>query len=136
MENQIHRTLAAGVISPILLSLAWLVAAEPSLAATPNSAPSSSPLPLVFEENRGQADPRVKFLARGAGHVLFITASEAVLADRHTGQAVRVHLQGARPDVEVAGLEPLPGRVHYIRGRDRAEWRTGVATFARVAYRE
>src|SRR5262249_11696571 len=38
--------------------------------ATPRSpAASSSPLPLVFEENRGQADPRVKFLARGAGYV-------------------------------------------------------------------
>jgi hypothetical protein len=97
---------------------------------------SSSPLPLVFEENRGQADPRVKFLARGAGYTLFITAAEAVLADRRTGQAVRVRLRGARPDVQVAGLERLPGRIHYIRGREHAEWRTGVATYARVAYRE
>jgi hypothetical protein len=94
------------------------------------------PLPLVFEENRGQADPRVKFLARGAEYVLFITAAEAVLADRRSGQAVRVHLRGARPDVEVTGLEPLPGRIHYIRGRDPAGWRTDVATYARVAYRQ
>src|SRR5262245_6503907 len=125
-----------GVVFPLLMFLAWLVAAEPLLAAPPNSAVSSSSLPLVFEENRGQADPRVKFLARGAGHVLFITTAEAVLADRRTGQAVRMRLRGARPNVEVAGLEPLPGRVHYIRGRDPATWRTGVPTYARVAYRE
>ena len=75
------------------------------------------------------ADPRVKFLARGVGRVLFITASEAVLADRRTGQAMRVHLRGSRPDVEVAGLEPLPGRIHYIRGRDHAMWRSGVTTY-------
>src|SRR5262245_1506023 len=129
-----RRSLAVGVVFPLLMLSAF--AAEPSLAAPPNAAPSSSPLPLVFEENRGQADPRVKFLARGAGHVLFITASDAVLANRGTGQAVRVQLRGARPDMEVAGLEPLPGRIHYIRGRDHAAWHSGVATFARVAYRE
>ena len=39
-------------------------------------------------------------------------------------------------DLEVAGLELLPGRIHYIHGRDHAAWRTGVATYARVAYRE
>ncbi len=136
MDNRIRRNLAAGVVSPLLMFLAWLVAAEPLLASPPNSAASSSPLPLVFEENRGQADSRVKFLARGAGYVLFITAAEAILADRRTAQAVRVHLRGARPDVEVAGLEPLPGRIHYIRGRDPARWRTGVATYGRVAYRD
>src|SRR5262245_25767508 len=126
MDNRVRRNLAAGVVFPVLMLSAWLVAAEPVLAASPNSAVSSSPLPLVFEENRGQADPRVKFLARGAGYVLFITAAEAVLADRRAGQTVRVHLRGARPDVEVAGLEPLPGRIHYIRGREHAEWQTGV----------
>ena len=31
MENRIRRNLAAGVISPLLLLPAWLVAAEPSL---------------------------------------------------------------------------------------------------------
>src|SRR5262245_26837504 len=134
MDTSFRRGLAVGVVFPLLMLSAFAV--EPSLAAPLNSAPSGSPLPLVFEENRGQADPRVKFLARGAGHVLFITASEAVLADRGTGQAVRVQLRGARPAMEVVGLEPLPARIHYIRGRDHAAWHSGVATFARVAYRE
>jgi Beta-propeller repeat len=136
MENRVRRNLAAGVVSPLLLLLAWLVAAEPLLAAPPNSAVSSSPLPLVFEENRGQADPRVKFLARGSEYALFVTPTEAVLADRQTGHVVHVRLLGARQDAEVTGLEPLPGRVHYIRGRDPATRRTGVPTYARVAYRE
>jgi hypothetical protein len=68
MGNRIRRNLATGVVS-LLLMLAWLIAAEPLLAAPRSPAASSSPLPLVFEENRGQADPRVKFLARGAGYV-------------------------------------------------------------------
>ena len=31
MENRVRRNLAAGVISPLLVLAAWLVAAEPSL---------------------------------------------------------------------------------------------------------
>lgn len=38
-----------------------------------------SNLPLSFEENRGQTDARVKFLARGGGYSLFLTSTEAVL---------------------------------------------------------
>src|SRR5947209_20403643 len=36
-------------------------------------------LPLYFEANQGQTDPQVKFLARGGGHTLFLTPTEAVL---------------------------------------------------------
>ena len=42
-------------------------------------------LPLHFELNQGQADPQVKFLARGPGYTLFLTRTEAVLALRHSG---------------------------------------------------
>ncbi len=37
-------------------------------------------LPLSFEVNRGQTDPQAKFLARGRGYTLFLTANEAVLS--------------------------------------------------------
>src|SRR5689334_15445101 len=36
-------------------------------------------LPLSFEVNQGQTDPRVRFLSRGSGYGLFLTANEAVL---------------------------------------------------------
>src|SRR5207247_8230452 len=36
-------------------------------------------LPLYFEANQGQSDPQVRFLARGGGHTLFLTPTEAVL---------------------------------------------------------
>src|ERR1019366_5919965 len=36
-------------------------------------------LPLFFEPNQGQTAPQVKFLARGSGYGLFLTADEAVL---------------------------------------------------------
>jgi len=36
-------------------------------------------LPLAFDANAGQTDPQVKYLARGRGYSLFLTASEAVI---------------------------------------------------------
>src|SRR5687768_16285146 len=36
-------------------------------------------LPLQFEANRGQTDPEVKFLSRGAGYTFFLTPTEAVM---------------------------------------------------------
>ena len=41
-------------------------------------------LPLFFEPNQGQTAPQVKFLARGAGYGLFLTADEAVLKLQHS----------------------------------------------------
>src|SRR5919202_1416860 len=32
-------------------------------------------LPLSFEENRGQVDTEVKYMARGSGYTLFLTAT-------------------------------------------------------------
>src|SRR5580700_3612490 len=36
-------------------------------------------LPLSFEANQGQTDPRVKFMARGSGYTMFLTKDEGVL---------------------------------------------------------
>jgi len=36
-------------------------------------------LPMSFEANQGQTDAQVKFLSRGRGYTLFLTANEAVL---------------------------------------------------------
>lgn len=37
-------------------------------------------IPLHFEANRGQTDPSVKFLARGAGYGFFLASTEAVMS--------------------------------------------------------
>ena len=39
-------------------------------------------LPLAFEKNEGQTDAQVKYMARGNGYVLFLTANDAVFALR------------------------------------------------------
>jgi Beta-propeller repeat len=37
-------------------------------------------LPLAFEENQGQTDPRVKYTARGNGYHLYLTSTQAIMS--------------------------------------------------------
>jgi len=59
-------------------------------------------LPLRFEENRGQAAGDVRFLSRGMGYTVLLTADEAVLAlsSKHgtasKNAVVRLRLAGVR----------------------------------------
>src|SRR5262245_30293654 len=41
-------------------------------------------LPMMFEANQGQTDRRVKFLSRGSGYTVFLTANEALLTLQKT----------------------------------------------------
>ena len=125
-----------------------------------------SHLPLQFEANLGQTVSTVKFLAREPGYTVFLTPSEAVLVLRSPEPSERTHpvlpvldrrpprlrerktsperdttvvrlgLVGANPNPEVAGLEPLPGKVNYFRGNDPHKWRTGIPTYTKVRYRD
>jgi Beta-propeller repeat len=58
----------------------------PSPVAKARAIKGYGKLPLSFEANRGQTDPRVKFLSRGAGYTLFLTGDEAVLSLAGTTQ--------------------------------------------------
>jgi hypothetical protein len=94
-------------------------------------------LPLIFEPNQGQADPRVKFLARGAGYSLFLEPTGAMLSmrtARQTEQMVRMKLVGANPAAATAGTNPLPGKSNYILGNDPKQWHAGISQFAGVRY--
>src|SRR4029077_12907355 len=51
----------------------------PSPAAKQKVAEEYGKLPLSFEANYGQTDPKVKFLSRGPGYKLFLLPHEAVL---------------------------------------------------------
>jgi hypothetical protein len=53
-------------------------------------------LPLSFEPNQGQTDPRVKFLARGAGYGVFLTADQAVLTLSSDKNSAAVRMQDLR----------------------------------------
>jgi hypothetical protein len=98
-------------------------------------------LPITFEQNQGQTDPKVKFLARGNGFTLFLTDGEAVLRLRapksktEAESAVRIGFAGSNAAPEVEGLEIQPGHSNYLIGNNPARWQRNVPLYGRVKYR-
>ncbi len=52
--------------------------------------------PIAFEANQGQTDPRVKFVSRGAGYALFLTAGGAVMKLENGVKAKQPNIQPAK----------------------------------------
>jgi hypothetical protein len=115
-------------------------------------------LPLSFEANEGQTDQRVKFISRGPGYDLFLTAAEAVLTLRRPQSpppdkfvapvlakdipttsetsVLRLKMMGANPGARVEGKDELPGKVNYLIGDDSGKWHANIPTYRRVHYKE
>jgi hypothetical protein len=129
--------------------------AQPAKIKAPQFKKAYGQLPLSFAPNRGQTNSQVKFLSRGAGYQLFLTATEAVLALQQSSPpakpvpkkaqekvkvkktvptVLRMQLLGANPVPEIAGVERLPGQVNYLQGKDPVKWRTHIPTYAQVKY--
>ena len=124
------------------------------IAAVPNDL--TARLPVSFEANRGQTDPQVSFISRGQGYTLFLTPTEAVVTldrgrDRSAAQAgdnravhlmeqaprdvLRMRLVGSNTKPVVEGLDPLPGRINYVRIKSSERGQENVPTYRRVRYR-
>ncbi|HEV8131749.1 MAG TPA: hypothetical protein VGQ81_10885, partial [Acidobacteriota bacterium] len=142
----------SGFAQPLLGSAAEL---KPALAD------AYARLPLSFEENRGQADPRVKFISRGSSHALFLLPDEAVLRLRgskshavqpaeklwamnlfanglsqtpETDSVIRMRLVGAKTNAALSGMNPLAGKSNYVLGDSPNDWITDIPLYARVQY--
>ena len=89
-------------------------------------------LPIRFEPNTGQWNPRVKFYARTGESRLLLTSQEAVLSTGN--RSVGISLVHSNPNARIEGLDPLGVRANYFVGSARDQWRTGVAQYTRVRY--
>jgi hypothetical protein len=112
-------------------------------------------LPLTFEPNQGQTDPRVKFLAHGSGYSVFLTSGQMVLSLRASSPAetstsatsaatslanspkavLQLNLAGANQNPAVAGEQQQPGKVNYFIGNDKKKWQTNVPLYKQVRYK-
>ncbi len=123
----------AGALRPVAGS------APQTLFATDASAirASYSKLPMIFEENHGQADPNVNFLARGSGYGLFLSNRDVVLSlqPRSGNNAVvRMSLAGANRHATATGIDELAGKSNYLIGNNPAKWHRNIPLFSRVRY--
>ena len=120
-----------------LLAFVSSLAVPHAASAKPPISEAYGKIPLHFEANRGQAHREVRFVSRGAGYGLYLTAAEAVLVMEWPRRAVvRMGFLGGAANAAVDGLEELPGKANYFIGSDPAKWRTNVPTYGKVRYRE
>ena len=154
-----------GVIATIALMCSSLCAAQ-SVATKGSAQPNPQlthqvqanygKLPLTFEANTGQTDPRVKFLAHGSGYSVFLTAGQMVLdlrpsavvskaannsaasaaSQKPANIVLQLNLSGANQNPKVVGEDVQPGKVNYFIGKDPKKWQTNVATYKQVRYKD
>ncbi len=172
----IHLLVLAGLINSIIIPFSLKTQAS-SLSATKRSttAPSRThptaaetgktkdrikatfnQLPLRFEANRGQASAKVKFLARGKGYDLFLTATGSTLSfskpiastnergkasvspgrDKRSDQptSLSMKLLGANSNPRIFGIDEQPSKSNYFRGSDPKKWQTNVPSYRSVTY--
>src|SRR5262249_26458140 len=113
-------------------------------------------LPLSFEVNQGQVTQPVRFLARGHSYAFFLSPTEVLLRwkgnvsrlrtddpNNHTlansnspSTFLHLKLTGANRCPRLGGLDPLPGKSHYLIGNEPHQWKTHIQTYAKVRYEE
>src|ERR1017187_4390801 len=73
-------------------------------------------LPLAFEQNQGQTDPQVKYVARARGYTAFLTENETVLSIKGSAQGVlRMKMQNASPATRLEASDRQAGKSKYLR---------------------
>ena len=116
-------------------------------------------LPLAFEPNEGQADPRIQFMAHGPGYNLVLAGTQAVLLLKTTAletapaangkkpvgkdlrprsapqETLRLSLTGANESPVAEGEDPQPGVSNYLLGKDPSQWHTHIPHYAKVLLR-
>ena len=118
----------------VLLALILLLPAVPAHGATGVDRAFGN-IGLAFEQNEGQLDPKVKFLARTHGYSVFLTSNEAVM--RFTTpkpSVIRMKFLGQKRDASVDGVETLGGTTNYLLGNGSS--RTHIRSYKKVRYSE
>lgn len=94
-------------------------------------------LPLAFEPNRGQTDPRVKYLARAQGYMALLGDNEVVLRIKGATPAPLImNLQNAKVASRVVASDAQAGKSNYLIGQDRSKWLTNVPNYGKVTYED
>jgi hypothetical protein len=114
---------------------------KPSVASVLNR------LPIAFEQNVGQADRKVQFFSRTPNALVSLGSREMYVTvangngksgdqARRTSTTVRFGFLDANATPHLESSEPLPTKTNYYLGNDPSAWRTNIANYREVRYRE
>lgn len=106
---------------------------SPTFAAV-HASPDYGKIPLSFEPNRGQAESKALYLARGSGYLVSLESSGSRILLRKGSKSAQIssRLVGGSGSSQLEALDRLPGHSSYFHGQDRAKWVTDIPNFARV----
>ena len=90
--------------------------------------------PMIFEQNIGQTDTAVRYLARAGGYTLYLTDRDAVMALGGERGVLRMSWKGGARSPVVEGVTRLESYSNYYIGNDPTRWRERVPHFASVRY--
>lgn len=115
-------------------------------------------LPLYFIQNNGQMDKRVKFYEKGIGHTMFFSEegvyllftganglNEKSAASQRKKQGIPYLSHsafislipiGANKHTEIVADGLSMGRVNYLIGNQKTNWRTNIPTYNAILYNE
>lgn len=130
MEPNLARKLSP--LPLLLLLIAPLTAISNSGSTTKGA---YGRVPLHFERNHGQFPTGVQYGSRGPGYTVLLEAHQAKLqvrGDEKTAGLTMELLNAKQAHPVEQGL--LPGKIHYLLGRDPGKWQRNVSTFGRVRY--
>lgn len=114
----------------------------PDNAAKAMVVSSMMKLPMMFEENRGQMDKRVKYMLRGLGYALYLDeAGVATLALRNGGKegsmaVVKMTPVGGLAKSTSVGVDIQQAKYNYYKGSDPSKWALNVPVYGKVAYND
>ncbi|MDQ2900890.1 MAG: hypothetical protein M3Y07_13985, partial [Acidobacteriota bacterium] len=74
----------------------------------------SSQLPTFFVENRGQMDPRVRFVMKRSGLTAYFLDAEILLSI--SGRSLPIRLVGANVQAPIEGRELVPEKPIFLSG--------------------
>jgi hypothetical protein len=138
-------------------------AAGSARVCAPRVDPDFGRMPLYFISNRGQLDPRVDYYISGADKSVYFGPSGITIALAQTGHrkkaqesrekksqpgeaaldgagkrarwTVKLDFIGADPGVRPSGEKKTGAVISYFKG-EPDEWRTGLATYSRIVYKD
>jgi uncharacterized protein (TIGR03437 family) len=123
-------TFAAVLLAFAPVASSW--ARNLPVTSRPNVATVSPP--SMFEPNRGQSDPTVRFLARAAGYSVLFTDQAAEIAP--TGAVpIRMTVVGSQRTCNEVE-EPTGGISNYFLGSDKSKWLTKIPQYRQLRRRD
>jgi hypothetical protein len=93
-------------------------------------------LPFAIVENKGQADPSVRYVGTGEAFKAWFRDDGLVLQQANNAITVRFAGKKRNRKPDVIAQEPLGARANYLRGNDPQKWQTDLPMYREIVYKQ